>query len=265
MDLREIGSCGVDPEGHWYYKTKKRPMIDFFRESLGESARLDVFDIGAGSGFFSERLMAEEGDRVGDVCQIDDAFSVQETLSGERIRGKLRRARTLPGEFRGALLLMMDVLEHVEDDLGLLQSVVERCRGRNYLFITAPASMSLWSSHDDFLGHRRRYELGALRAAASRAGIKITSAYYLYGLIFPLVWLVRRRRSGPRQPRSDLRPQGRLVSLALEWLCRCEFVFRRRNRYFGVTCVLEGVVDDGAAVLSNVGIDGGAVKETFGP
>lgn len=249
MDLREVGSSGVDPGTHWYYKTKKIPLIAYFENLLKTNSQLDIFDIGAGSGFFSECLIAYGGKRVGDVCQVDNSFQSEGTRHDARIRGKLKRARGLPGEFfgnssNGSLLLMMDVLEHVDDDVGFLRSIVERCRGRNYIFITVPAFMALWSSHDDFLGHRRRYELGALELAVSHAGIKVTSAYYLYGLIFPLVWLLRRCRPRSQEPHSDLQPAPKLVSLVLEWLCRCEFILRRQNRYFGLTCVLEGVIGD---------------------
>ena len=54
-------------------------------------------------------------------------------------------------------ILMMHVLEHVHDDLAILKSVAERCRKGDMLFIAVPAFQFLWSSHDVFLGHVRRY------------------------------------------------------------------------------------------------------------
>jgi hypothetical protein len=244
MDLRE-GASGVEPAGHWYYRTKKRPLLAYFKALPRGDAPLGVVDIGAGSGFFSECMIEVGGGRLGDVTLVDSAYPANEASSDARIRGELKRVRSLPAEIRGSLLVLMDVLEHVEDDAAFLSDVVARCRGRNHVFITVPAFQSLWSSHDEFLHHHRRYELGPLKRLAAGAGVEITSAYYLYGLIFPFVWLVRRLKPGSRAPNSDLEPASALVSFFLERVCGLEFPFRRWNRFFGVTCVLEGVIAPG--------------------
>ncbi len=242
MDLKELKS-GVEPATHWYYRTKKIPAVRFLRGILaGRGDALDVLDIGAGSGFFSDCLMDAGRGRIRDVRRVDTGYAADESLRDARISGTVGRSRELPGRVRDSLILMMDVLEHAKDDQALLNSVADRCEATNYFFITAPAFMSLWSPHDDFLGHFRRYTLPELTATAEKAGLRVTSSYYLYGAIFPVVWLVRRWK-GSSGGGSDMKPAGFAVSWFLELLCRAEFVFRRLNKLAGVTCVVEATLE----------------------
>lgn len=54
--------------------------------------------------------------------------------------------------------LLMDVLEHVADDAGLLAGIVQHLSPGAYLLITVPADPSLFAQHDVTFGHYRRYE-----------------------------------------------------------------------------------------------------------
>ena len=57
MDLNEIES-GVIPTSHWYYQSKKVPLLRYFKK-LGhiQGKKLTVIDFGAGSGFFTYELI----------------------------------------------------------------------------------------------------------------------------------------------------------------------------------------------------------------
>lgn len=56
------------------------------------------------------------------------------------------------------LFLLLDVLEHVDDDRDLLRRLVEAARPGARLLITVPADPALWSPHDVSFGHYRRYD-----------------------------------------------------------------------------------------------------------
>ncbi len=57
---------------------------------------------------------------------------------------------------------MMDVIEHVEDDVGLVRGYVDKVAGGTRFIVTVPALMWLWSGHDVFLEHYRRYTLTSI-------------------------------------------------------------------------------------------------------
>jgi len=62
----------------------------------------------------------------------------------------------------------LDVLEHVDDDLGSFRALAQLLRPGGHLFVTVPAYPSLWSRHDDLHHHKRRYDKARLQEAAVR-------------------------------------------------------------------------------------------------
>lgn len=60
------------------------------------------------------------------------------------------------------LVMLCDVLEHVEADRSLLSSLVLGLRPAAKVLITVPGHMRLWSTHDETHGHYRRYEADRL-------------------------------------------------------------------------------------------------------
>jgi hypothetical protein len=109
-----------------------------------------------------------------------------------------------------SLVLLMDVIEHIEDDTGFLTGL----RARPYLdretrlLITVPAFQSLFSSHDTFLGHYRRYSTASLRRLIERSGFKVLDIVYFFGSLLPVrvLQVVKERvfKLKPEQPTSGL-------------------------------------------------------------
>ncbi len=101
--------------------------------------------------------------------------------------------------FRGAvdesdadLVLMMDVLEHVEDDVGLVCEYADKVAYGTRFIVTVPAFMWLWSGHDIFLAHFRRYTLAGIEDVLRAAGLTVDRGCYFYASLLPLVALARR-------------------------------------------------------------------------
>ena len=206
MDLKERSS--VDPWTHWYYLTK----LNAIRQHVGglgyEMTR--VLDVGAGSGFFSLALTRERPDAV--VTCVDPNYRDDEL--GERGRAVFVRVADPQSVGRADTMLFIDVLEHVEDDQSLLRHYVDLAPPGCVVVVSVPAFMSLWSPHDDFLEHRRRYRLSDVVRVVRESGLEVIEARYLFGVILPVVWTVRRLRRG-RAAASDLRPTPRLLNRIL--------------------------------------------------
>ena len=103
------------------------------------------------------------------------------------------------------LVLMMDVLEHV-DDAGLLRDYVSKVSSATRFFITVPAFKFMWSEHDDFLKHRRRYTLAQLDSLVRDTDLAIEKGSYYFGLVFP--WAFIDRMLSNILPRSDKSPHS---------------------------------------------------------
>jgi SAM-dependent methyltransferase len=161
MDLKEIES-GVDPKIHWYYQSKKVPLIDFVKKIFSEKKTpLTLIDIGSGSGFFMYELQEAIPEMIAKIYLVDIGYSDEEIAA--TANQHIEKIKSLPEKIENAIAVMMDVLEHLQDDHGMLNAIKEKSVGENYFFITVPAFMSLWSGHDVYLEHFRRYTIPSLR------------------------------------------------------------------------------------------------------
>jgi SAM-dependent methyltransferase len=229
MDLKEQSILGHDAKAHWYYRAKSAAMLKMLR-----GAPIDeVLDVGAGSGFFARHLL-DHTEAAAAIC-VDPNYDLDhsEIHNGK----KLRFARGVR-QFGGHLVLMMDVLEHVPDDAALLAEYVARVPAGTRFLITVPAMQWMWSEHDVFLEHYRRYSVRQLDLLMARAGLTRLASCYFFGLALPLAAAVRFGRKilpGRARGGSDMRRHTALVNWGLWLMCWLELWFFRVNRVGGLS------------------------------
>ncbi len=235
MDIKEQDILGEFIAQHWYYRAKGAAMSRL----LAGRKVVRVLDVGAGSGVFS-RLLLDRG-AVEAVC-VDPAYARERVEAHHG--GVIRFVRGLE-RFDGDTVLLMDVLEHVDDDVALLRLYVDMSPPGTRFLITVPAFKFLWSGHDVFLEHRRRYTLGQVERVVAAAGLRPVTGCYYYGVTLPIAAARRlaQRAMGADStvPRSDLRKHAPLMNMLLWLLCRIELPFFRWNRLAGLTvfCLAE--------------------------
>jgi len=234
MDIKELAS-GADPAVHWYYQTKQLPLLAAFRHATVENPSWHVLDVGAGSGFFSCALARKFPACLGHLTLVDPAYRDDELGGHEGVT----RTRALPATIENTFVILMDVLEHLPDEIALLRSIQRRCRGTNRFFVTVPAFQALWSYHDVHLGHQRRYTKRRLQDVLRQAGFSVARVGYIYGGITPLVWLYRRLKVGDTG-RSDMGPVWPPLNALLLHTNRWEWRLSRSNPWFGLTVVAQG-------------------------
>ena len=169
-----------------------------------------VVDIGCGDAFVVQQLAAAYPSAQ--FYGVDHAFT-PELL--ERYRARLTvpnvalfsSLRSVPLQQAPAVVLLMDVLEHVADDLAFLEQVAERCVDeRTRIVMTVPSYSVLFSSHDRFLRHHRRYSRSSLRRLL-RSGrlVEIRSGYWFTSLLAArAVQVARERLTGVTKPPPNL-------------------------------------------------------------
>ena len=81
------------------------------------------------------------------------------------------------GEHSGFLAL--NVLEHIEDDVGALVAAGRLVRPGGAVVVFVPAFPFAMSEFDRAIGHHRRYTKGAARAAFAAAGLSIDELRYV--------------------------------------------------------------------------------------
>jgi SAM-dependent methyltransferase len=229
MDVREIGLLKGDQEQHWYYVSKGRVL----QRCVADRAPERILDVGAGSGFFSKMLLRTTSAQSA-VC-VDPAYAADwsETVNGKPIAF---RQHSPTGD--ADLVLLMDVLEHVHDDLGLVRSYADTARTGTRFIVSVPAFSWLWSRHDEVLQHHRRYTLSRTLRVLADAGLSPVAGFYFLAVLLPAVSVRRlwqRFGPAPEAPASDLRTHHPLTNRVLAGICLAESAVARHNRAFGLT------------------------------
>jgi SAM-dependent methyltransferase len=226
MDLKEEDILGADIGRHWYYRSKAAAL----RRAVGALDPRRLLDVGAGTGFFSRHLLAETPAESALCVDIGYAKDRDDSVAGKPVR-----FRRDAGSTDCDLVLMMDVLEHVDDDRGLVRHYAAKVPSGAHFLVTVPAFAFLWSGHDVFLEHKRRYRLPEVEAALRGGGLEIVRGAYYFALVFPLATAMRLARRNTTEPGSSLRKHGGLANGLLTAACAAELPLFPYNRLAGLS------------------------------
>jgi SAM-dependent methyltransferase len=170
MDLRE--RPGFDGARHPWETVRAQFFLSLLDRFTALEDRGSWLDIGAGDAWIGRQLHARlpSGSRV--VCW-DVNYGTDDLTTSEPATVELT-ARRPSQHFDGVLLL--DVIEHVADDRQLLDDAVGRLtRPGGWVLASVPAYPSLFSNHDRFLHHYRRYRPGRFFGLLGDAGVDIVA------------------------------------------------------------------------------------------
>ena len=202
MDPSQFTLHAEIEDRHWWFRVR-REIIRRVLELHGHAGDgVHLLEIGCGTGGnlkYLGRFFRVSGV---DISPVAVAFA-RERLSSPVLQGDFREL--YPDGFTDVgLVLLADVLEHIEDDRAFLAGVVERLPPGGSVLITVPAHRFLWSGHDEVLGHVRRYSPSGLRD--SWGGLPVTEVYFSYfnTLLFPAIALLR-LLARSREAKSDLK------------------------------------------------------------
>jgi hypothetical protein len=175
MDLHEL------PDRPFQRHPWEVARARFFCALLGSRVAMErplrIMDVGAGDGYLAHQLLggAPAGTEI--VCFDPHYTDDQLARLGQGNGVSFTRAQP-QGQFD--LILLLDVIEHVADDHELLVRSASTLTEGGAILISVPAWGSLYTRHDLFLGHHRRYRPGQLRAVVARAGLRVEAGGGLF-------------------------------------------------------------------------------------
>ena len=206
MDLAEAKERGFhNGVRHPWEMARVAVVSKLIRQHVALDRDAIVMDIGCGDTFVVEQLAADCPRAL--FYAIDTAFT-PELVERYRTRlnsGRIRLSASLdaiapPLEKPVSLVLLMDVIEHIEDDTGFLAGLLDRPAVglRTKFLITVPAYQALFCSHDVFLGHHRRYSRRLLRERLEASGLRVIDIGYFFFTLLPvrLIQVVKERLLG---------------------------------------------------------------------
>jgi len=208
-------------EQHWWYRGRRRIIAELLR-GLELPADPRILDAGCGSG----RNMVDLA-RLGTVTgvEIADASLARARARGigEVVESSITDLPFPDGHFD--LAVCLDVIEHIDDELGALRELQRVVAPGGALLVMVPAYQWLWSEHDVINHHKRRYRAATLRTPAAQAGWRPVRTTYFNGILLPVAIVHRRltRRSVlVGEPVSDLQQTSEPLNTILEWPLRFE-------------------------------------------
>lgn len=200
MELSAYASMRESEDEHWWFVGRRSVVRSIIGRIRSLPSSLAILEAGCGSGGNLPML-----EKYGDLSAFE-ANDEARAHASARTSGTIAFG-TLPdavgfGDKRFDLIALLDVLEHIDDDLQSLIALRDRLTEHGALLVTVPAVPALWSQHDVVHHHRRRYSRAHLRGRLSEAGLLVERMGYFNSLLFPLA-LLQRLAFSFRKRRSD--------------------------------------------------------------
>lgn len=190
---------------HWWFVGRRRIMQRMVDEMLAispqnqspqnqspqnQSPQTMVVDIGCGTG----ANIAALADRY--ACVGIDASAEAVELARQRFADVHFLAGRAPEDLgqrmqQARLFLMMDVLEHIDDDFAALSGLLSASAPGSHFLLTVPADESLWSEHDESFGHYRRYDRARLELLWEGLPVTTLLLSYFNSRLAPVIRTIR--------------------------------------------------------------------------
>ncbi|MBA4747238.1 MAG: class I SAM-dependent methyltransferase [Sphingopyxis sp.] len=183
MDPAAFAGMNAIEDRHWWF-VARRAIIDKLITGLALPQDARILEAGCGTGG-NLAMLSQHGSLA--AFEFDDA--------ARAIAAEKRICPVAAGHLPDAigtnddnfdLIAMLDVLEHIDDDVGSLAALGRRLATSGRLLVTVPAIPALWSAHDVLHHHKRRYTKRSLQAAVGAAGLRIDRIGYFNSLLLPI-------------------------------------------------------------------------------
>ena len=148
-----------------------------------------ILDLGCGDLFFIEKFSNDKPNAK--FYAVDIAFT-QDFIDAHS-DSKIHIANSLDQlavdqNLQFDIIFLMDVIEHIEDDITFLQDLLSKpyITNNSIFVITVPAYQKLFSSHDVFLKHYKRYTNNSIKKVLEQAGMMaLDNGYFFLSLLAP--------------------------------------------------------------------------------
>jgi SAM-dependent methyltransferase len=234
-------------ESYWWYIARRKIIMDQLHSLfMNKHKKPLLLDVGCGTG---KNLI--------DFSEFFETYGVDasiEAINFCRRRG-LNNIKILdsfntkliknPFHKKFDMITMLDVLEHIQNDIQYLKIIKKWLKKDGMLFLTVPAYQWLWSGEDHVSNHFRRYSKKQLLETISRSGFTIKKISYFNTFLFPLqaFTLLMKRWLFPESiNQTNLHEMPKIINELLERIMSAELPFLKTiDFHFGgsILCICQ--------------------------
>ncbi len=225
---------------HWWFVSRTHIVNTLIERAHGKQVANKILDLGCGSGNNFEMLS-----KFGEVTGMEpDSYAIN--IAAERHKAKTLICDLLPTSNKQLkheyydLIVLTDVLEHIENDRQALKNIYELLSKDGGVVFTVPAFPILWGAHDTTHHHFRRYILNDLNNKLLEAGFKIRYISYFNFWLFPVIFSIRiiKKILPFIKDKPDLSTPHPIINSIMKSIFSSEDVFINRIRLpFGVSII----------------------------
>ncbi len=200
MDPKAYAQMAEIEDHHWWF-VARRAILSRVIRSLHLPEQPQILDVGCGSGGNLPMLICHGqvwGMEYSPIAREQAQSRGLATIEAARLPDQIPFA-----ELQFDLITMLDVLEHLDQDVATLQALQSRLKPNGWLMLTVPAYQFLWSQHDVLNHHKRRYNRKHLIQVVQQANYRIRYSSYFNFFLFPLVLAIRLLQRLTRQTETD--------------------------------------------------------------
>lgn len=193
----------VEDESFWVRSRVRMLRDEILTIAGGRPARL--LEIGCGTGTLLRSLRGVDGlELVGSEAYLRGLQSA--IRRGPGVDFIQLDATRIPFDSEFDIVGAFDVIEHVDDDEGVLRGIRRALRPGGRLLLTVPQHRFLWSRLDELVHHKRRYERRELVGKLRGVGFEVDYVTSFVFALFPFLLVSRLLDRGPRgaDERADL-------------------------------------------------------------
>ena len=229
---------------HWWYRARRALVGQVLGQEVGgrSAAVRRLVDVGCGTGDNMLALAEAAGATV--VGTDLSAYALRQAPPGAGGECVVSVALGDAMPFRSGyadVITCMDVIEHIDDDDAVMAEFHRMLRPGGLVVLTTAAYRWMWSDHDVWAAHRRRYTARQLADVARRAGLEVTRTTYYNSFLLPPAWLLRRTplRRLVKTSNDEVGAASPLVDRAFTLLANLERRWTARRRFpFGLSIMV---------------------------
>jgi len=218
---------------HWWFSARRKIIVDTIKKIIGLKKNSDVLDYGCGTGGILD-LLSEDYNTFGadtsqlaiDFCQkrdLKNILHIPDVLESPEYRGRFD------------MVTVLDVIEHIDDDIGALKGIHPLLKENGYLFVTVPAYQFLYGPYDELTQHKRRYVKKNLEKVIMASGFEIVRTSYFNTFLSPLL-IVSRLISAKTGSNNDTDVPNKYINSILKVIFNSEkYLLRFLSFPFGIS------------------------------